>query len=438
MTIYLKTAILNTLVITIIAFALSYLSLSISASILSISISFFTNSIILSKPIFVFLGGLLQNILIYFLFHIKRLQNGMPFLLNNTLFNLGICFSFIVIFYNNMLQKIPLFTRSLQLFLVIFLFLLAIALLIWWRRKITQSYVEKLRVSEVETLYKEISDKDLEIEKLLANNEQLAGIIHKDNKLIPAMELAVRNYLQTATLMKPEDAKQMGTDLLAKLERMSAERTGIIRTYREMNSYRQRCGLTSIDAIIDFMDNRASDLGIEYHYQYDKGLKEMLPAYISEDDAMHLLSDVIENAIIASTHNEKKIVHIHIGFIQGTLFMDISDSGIPFTPETYQNLGTLQYTTHAEQGGSGIGLMHLGELKKRYKFSLHIYEYPETETVYTKKIRILFDKKNHYLIQSYRAKDIRATVIRNDLHIFQYTDSENEISILDNKSKQPI
>lgn len=337
-----------------------------------------------------------------------------------------------------MLQKIPLFTRSLQLFLVIFLFLLAIALLIWWRRKITQSYVEKLRVSEVETLYKEISDKDLEIEKLLANNEQLAGIIHKDNKLIPAMELAVRNYLQTATLMKPEDAKQMGTDLLAKLERMSAERTGIIRTYREMNSYRQRCGLTSIDAIIDFMDNRASDLGIEYHYQYDKGLKEMLPAYISEDDAMHLLSDVIENAIIASTHNEKKIVHIHIGFIQGTLFMDISDSGIPFTPETYQNLGTLQYTTHAEQGGSGIGLMHLGELKKRYKFSLHIYEYPETETVYTKKIRILFDKKNHYLIQSYRAKDIRATVIRNDLHIFQYTDSENEISILDNKSKQPI
>ena len=435
-TVYLKTNLLHTTAISIISFAMSYLALSISAFILSIIVTLSTDFIILSNPYFVFLGGLLQNLLIYLLFRIKRLNNGMPFLLNNTLFNLGICISATVIFYNEILQRILSFTWSIQLIFIIIVPFFAIALLIWWRRKITQSYVEKLRVSEVETLYKEISDKNLEIEKLRANNEQLAGIIHKDNKLIPAMELAVRNYLQTATLMKPEDAQQMGTDLLAKLERMSEERTGIIRTYQEANSYRQRCGLASIDAIVAYMENRATELGIEYHYQYDKGIKEMLPAYIGEDDAMHLLSDVIENAIIASNHNEKKTVHIHIGFIQSTLFMDISDSGIPFDPETYQNLGLLQHTPHKEHGGSGICLKDLGKFKKQYKFSLHIYEYPETEPVYTKKIRILFDKKNHYLIQSYRAGEIRTAITRNDLHIFQYTDTQNEFPTLDDKSKQ--
>lgn len=362
----------------------------------------------------------------------------MPFMKNRNLIKLGtiICALPIFVFIYCYTPNFTLFPHNI-IGLVIIL-LLAIALLIWWRRKLTQSYVEKLRVSEVETLYKEISDRDLEIEKLHANNEQLARIIHKDNKLIPAMELAVRNYLQTATLMKPEDAKQMGSELLAKLERMSEERTGIIRTYQEANSYRQRMGLASIDAIVDYMENRASNLGIDYHYQYDKDIKEKLPAYINEDDAMHLLSDLIENAIIASNHSEKKNIFIHIGILQGTLFMDISDSGISFNPETYQNLGILQHTTHEDQGGSGIGLMDLADLKKDYKFSLQIYEYPPSNSVYTKKIRILFDRKNHFLIQSYRAKEIRSVITRNDLHVFQYVDFENEIDILEDASKRSI
>lgn len=439
MCIFTKNKFPTALATSIFSLAISFLSIIISSLLISIIVTPFCHnpqdSVI---NIYIVLLCFIQYLLIYSLFKIPRLKKGMPFLHRISYTNIGTIICILTLTYLLSLPTLtntlyPIYLTSLLLFTI-----LAIALLIWWRHKITQSYVEKLRVSEVETLYKEISDKDLEIEKLRANNEQLAGIIHKDNKLIPAMELAVRNYLQTATLMKPEDAKQMGTDLLAKLERMSEERTGIIRTYQEANSYRQRCGLTSIDAIVDYMENRAAELGIEYHYQYDKGIKEMLPAYISEDDAMHLLSDIIENALIASTHNEKKSVHIHIGFIQSTLFIDISDSGIPFAPETYQNLGMLQHTTHKEHGGSGIGLMDLGKLKQQYKFSLHIYEYPETEPVYTKKIRILFDKKNHYLIQSYRSGVIRAAITRNDLHIFQYTDTKIEISTLEDKSKRSV
>lgn len=434
-----QTKLTITFISSLISFLISYFSLSLVACIICAALTPFVNDYtLIQSPLIIFIGGIFQFLFIYLLFKKKRLHKGMPFLKypKFTSAVLMTCSFAIIIFLGS--QNIFFNMYSIRLFTLIFFLLLAIALLVWWRRKITQSYVEKLRVSEVESLYKEISDKDLEIEKLRVSNDQLAGIIHKDNKLIPAMELAVRNYLQTAALMKPEDAKQLGADLLANLERMSEDRTGIIRAYQENTSYRQRTGLSSIDAIVDYMENRASSLGIDYHYQYDKGIKEKLSAYISEDDAMHLLSDLIENAIIAASHSEKKVVHIHIGFIQDILFMDISDGGIPFKPETYQNLGMHQHTTHANDGGSGIGLMDLGKLKKQYKFSLQIYEYPIDESVHTKKIRILFDRKNHYLIQSYRAREIRSVVMRNDLHVFQYVDSENEIPILEDKTKRSV
>lgn len=410
-----------------ISFSISLIALAISGFVVSvISTPFiYAKSIINSAVLLT--CGLIQFSLIYLLFKIKRLRNGMPFIQNLNNASLGMELSFLIFLIFIILQAITLPSFLPQFVLFMFILLISMLLLIWWRRKITQSYVEKLRVSEVESLYKEISDKDLEIEKLHANNEQLARIIHKDNKLIPAMELAVRNYLQSASRMEPGIAEQMGMDLLAKLERMSEERTGIIHTYQEKNAYRQRCGLASIDAIIDYMEKRAVAQTISFEYRYDKNVKEMLPAYINEDDAMHLLSDVIENAIIASTHAETKNMLVHIGFIQSNLFMDISDSGIPFTTETFQNFGVLQYTTHKEQGGSGIGLMDLTKLKKKYKFSLHIYEYPDVASVYTKKIRILFDRKNHFLIQSYRAKELRSTLMRNDLHILPFDTSCSEV-----------
>ena len=420
-----KTRLLISFTACLISFILSYITLTISSVITSL---FFTilsiNTTNIPHIYFILPTSIVHLCSIYILFQQKRLQNGMPFIYKGYTPHF-ISFSFILIFtiltIKNVLNNLNYAIKLLILFLM---FLLAIALLIWWRHKITQSYVEKLRVDEVELLYKEISDKDLEIEKLHAHNEQLSGIIHKDNKLIPAMEMAVRNYLQTAALMKPEDARQTGAELLSKLERMAEERTGIIHTYQKNFSYRQRSGLISIDAIVDYMENRASTLGIEYHYQFDKTLKEMLPAFITEDDAMHLLSDLIENAIIAASHSEKKNIHIHIGFIRSILFIDISDSGIPFTPETYEKFGNIQYTTHAEHGGSGIGLMDIAKLKKQYQFSLQIYEYPENETIYTKKIRILFDRKAHYLIQSYRAKELRSAILRNDLHVIPYSDKE--------------
>lgn len=419
-------------IVAVISFSLSYIALAFSGIIISVLITpFCLNISEIPSIYYVSISSILQLLFLHLLFHIKRLRNGMPFIRNNKSINVGISISFFIILLFIYLYNVKsyLFAQRFGGFIIILL--LALALLIWWRRKITQSYVEKLRVSEVEALYKEISDKEHEIEKLHSNNRYLARIIHKDNKLIPAMELAVRNYLQNGMQMKPEDARQYGIDLLAQLQTMAADREGIIQNYHDDYRFRPQIGLYSVDAIIYYMERRAIPHSIRYEYQFDKGLKEVMLSYIDENDAIHLLSDAIENSIIATMHAIKKEIKIHIGFIQDILFMDISDTGLPFEPATYQNFGLLQHTTHKDSGGSGVGLLDIWKLKHKYKISLQIYEYPPDDHEYTKKIRFFFDRRNHFLIQSYRSQEITSLITRSDLHVFPYVEGSDFILTLD-------
>lgn len=425
-----KTSFRITINAMLISFGISYSSLTISGLLLSLLVTPLYQYVTLHQEPFILIGSLLQYLLIYILFQTKRLKNGMPFLLHNSFISMGAFFAFAVIALYVIITYILSAAFSIHFTILVFITFLAIALLIWWRRKLTKSYVDKLRVDEVESLYLKVSDRDLEIDKLKAEVDHLSAIIHKDNKVIPAMDMAVRNYLQNAASMKPEDARQYGNELLIQLEKMTEDRKGILRDYHNAVLYRPQIGLCSVDAIILYMENRALERGIDYSYRFDKDLKDTMLRYISEEDANHLLADVIENAIIATANANTKKIKIHIGFIQDNLFMDISDSGIPFEPETYQNFGTTQHTTHKDTGGSGIGLMDIWKLKKKYKISLQIYEYPPKENGFTKKIRFFFDRKDHFLLQSYRAREVRSAVIRNDLYVFQYVDEENEVAML--------
>ena len=153
----------------------------------------------------------------------------------------------------------------------------------------------------------------------------------------------------------------------------------------------------------------------------NENIKELAINAISEENLLHLLGDLIDNAIIAVKHtNKAKTILIHLAQLQNHFLLEISDSGIPFSLETYQHFGNEQHTTHSVDGGSGIGLMDIWKLKKKYKTSLHIYEYPDDTSIYTKKISFVFDKKNHFLLQTYRYKEVAQNLTRGDLYVFPY------------------
>ena len=62
------------------------------------------------------------------------------------------------------------------------------------------------------------------------------------------------------------------------------------------------------------------------------------------------------------------------------------------------NLGTIPSTTHATEGGSGIGYMTIFKIKSRYKASLIIESFFDN-TLYTKKVSLVFDKQEKYIVK---------------------------------------
>ncbi len=136
---------------------------------------------------------------------------------------------------------------------------------------------------------------------------------------------------------------------------------------------------------------------------------------IAEADLSHLLSDLLENAIIAIKNAESRQILVHLGILYGVPAVEVSDSGSEFSPAIYQDLGLQKHSTHLGHGGSGIGLMDIWQLKKKYAASLHIYEYAKDPAPFTKKISLVFDHKKHYLIRTYRPQELVKIQSRIDL-----------------------
>ena len=116
---------------------------------------------------------------------------------------------------------------------------------------------------------------------------------------------------------------------------------------------------------------------------------------INKEELEILLSDHIKDAIIAINHSENinRSILVKLGKIDRTYSLYIYDSGIEFEKETLSNLGKKPITTHAEEGGTGMGFMNTFDTLRKYEASLIINEYNKpSKDNYTKVIIIKFDK----------------------------------------------
>lgn len=315
----------------IISIAMSLVSFTISSFIFSTLVFFMYSYINVNNLVIIkLLNGFLQYFIIHIPFQFRRLKKGMPFLYELQLNNIGTCISLLILICyiaasisntsdNNYLPFI------IPLFLI---FPCALLLISWWRAIITRNYRRKLQQFEMQKLKNELVQKEQEITRLLENNKALAQIIHRDNKLIPAMELAVNTFLQNQNTLSPQQLKEQGLALAAHLQTMSQERKFNLTEYQT--------------------------------------------------------------------------------------------NGQPFLPEFFQDFGLKAHTTHAGNGGSGIGLMDIWKLKKKYRASLVITEYAPGTYSYTKQISLIFDAKKHYIIQTYRRRELGQIRFRDDLYIFPY------------------
>jgi len=366
-------------------------------------------------------SGIIQTILYSLFLKNKRINNGILSIIKNRQLYTGLFISILVMFpiiYISINNVNPLL---IQIIIVFLLAVLSYSLLFYWRHRITQMYREKLRKANERSMLDEINEHKLTIEKLQADNKCLASIVHADNKLIPAMLTSVTAYLENHDNLTSDELASRGLELSEQLQHMAMNRQDIIDLHPKETSFLPKSGLHTVDGMLSFMETRAKENHITYKVTINENIKETAVSALNEEDLLRLLGDLIDNAIIASKHSDdRKAILIHMATLQNHFLLEISDSGIPFSIETYQHFGNEQYTTHGDSGGSGIGLMDIWKIKKNYKASLHIYEYPNDLGIYTKKISFLFDRKNHFLLQTNRYKEIMKELTRGDLYVFPY------------------
>lgn len=402
---------------TSIAYAIYYvISNTISFLVPIFLLPFFYLDINIPYLYILVINNLITILVTHSLFKIKRLRSGFPVLASKKFINISMTICLLVL----IIKTVDcLYIRQEQnfLFLPLATILLALLLFTWWQKQITKSYIEKLRKLEVQSLYDELEEKERQIQKLVADNESLSRIIHKDNKLIPAMENAVINFLSTEDFHNPDKLKQYGLELTQKLQDMTRDRRGILNSYDSECHNLRLTGHVSLDAILVYMQKKADANHIIFECRHTPETIDYLLTKISEDDLTHLLSDLMENAIISMRKQGNGRLQITFGKLQKEAYISIADSGIPFDIATLHSFGLQPHTTHKDSGGSGIGLMDIWKIKRKYRATIQIQEYEKHTTNFTKRILFSFNAKNHYVIQSFRHAEISNTQTRGDLYI---------------------
>ncbi|UOO38218.1 hypothetical protein IZU99_02890 [Oscillospiraceae bacterium CM] len=165
----------------------------------------------------------------------------------------------------------------------------------------------------------EVSDaKNQENEQLRQQVNALSKIIHKDNKLIPALDYAVRQYLLTAeTETDPAVRLSKAKSLLAQVEAASQERRGILTDYETGSKKLPETSVPSVDSLLLYMFQKAKEQGVVFDVSVTGSVKYLIEKVASEQDVNTLLADLIENAAIAMKRCPAKNLMVHIGIADG-------------------------------------------------------------------------------------------------------------------------
>ncbi len=384
------------LLVTVISLSINYIIFSIS-TFLAYNIVIFTNIQNIYFSLFLILMVYLSLIALFS--RIKRFKKGLIFLQKNLqneyidilILNIGI----MILFCTAILSE---YDKMINRKVYVSMLIITVMMFVIIQKSLQLYYKQKLQEREVEEIKEEIKNKDKEIEELEKENLKLSktnhSIAHKQKSL---------KYELEQLLLKNEIADE--NRIKEKIENISKE------MQKETASIElTKTNIDEIDNMLKYMQSECVKNKIDFQLQVHGNIHHMINKYIEKSDLEILLADHIKNAIIAINHSENinRSILVRLGLIDGFYSVYIYDSGIEFEIETLINLGNKPSTTHADDGGTGMGFMNTFDTLRKSKASLIIEEYGKpTKDNFTKLIKVIFDNKNEYKISSYREKEIQ-------------------------------
>lgn len=385
-------------------------SILITTVSLSINYIIYTMSTIISfivfkvinvenKYIIIILIILIYMILMGFLYKIKRFSKGISFLKKNKdneyfeilILNISTTFFLSFAFFTNANIEAM---KSIFVYIVIFSILMFITI----QKSLQLYYKQELLKQNLEESKKDIENKDKKIEELGKENFKLHKKIHSINHSIESLEYKLDMLSQKSEIASEIDIR----DRINEISKMIEEDKVVIEL--------TKTNIEIIDDILKNMQSKCIKNNIDFELKINGNIHHMINNIISKKDLEILIADLIKNAIIAISYsdNVNKSILVRLGVIDGIYSLYVYDTGIEFNIETLLNLGIKPSTTHADNGGTGMGFMNTFDTLNKYKASIIIEELgKESKDNYTKAVIIKFDKNNNYKINSYRAEKIK-------------------------------
>ena len=392
-TIFSESNLVNSILTTIVSLSINY-----SIELVVIMICFLIKKVINISNDYVelLIIGLLHIVLLCSIFSIKKFKYGISFLQKNTKDEyLDIVMLFISVIILFLAIGIANYGYDMTSTVAVKIIFSAIIMFITIKKSLHIYYKQKLLVQELEETKKELINKTAELKELEAENlnfkKKSHSLIHQQK----ALEYKIQQIL-TQTEIGKEEAGEV-KDKLEKINEAIYKEKEIIEL--------DKTGITEIDDMLKYMQSECNKNKIEFILQLKGNIHQMVNNAVSKEDLEILLADHIKNAIIAINHtqNINRTIMVKLGKIESIYGIKFYDSGAEFELETLDNLGNKPSTTHAEEGGTGMGFMNTFETLKKYKASLIIEEYNKpSKDNYTKVISINFDNKNEFKIKSYR------------------------------------
>lgn len=400
-----KEKILYSLLISTISLSMNYVLFSISIfinfiinQITNISNEFITIIFIMAVYIFLTLNVL----------KIKRIQKGINFLkekVEDEYFSIIIVnISVIILFLISILEYYEtLLARKLGTTLIIFSIIMCITI----QKSLQLYYKHKMLIKTLEQTKEELEKAKSDVKKLEEENLNFSKISHTIAHKQKALQHKLEMLSKSNNNIETEKIKKQINDVTKELK-------------QSRNVELTKTGIEEIDNMLDYMQSECIKNNIEFQLQVSGNIYHMINNYISKDDLETILADHIKDAIIAIKHTEttnRKIL-VRLGKINGVYAVYFCDTGVEFEINTLMELGKKPATTYKDEGGTGMGFMNTFDTLEKTKASLIIEEMSRPkENNFTKIIKVVFDNKKEYKIESYRYQEIEKQKTRNNLII---------------------
>ncbi len=328
----------------------------------------------------------------FVLFKIKRFKSAIVPLKNDGTYD-ALTFAGIIsifamtLFYISSNMKIGIMELSF-----LFLAFSTLTLIIGWRRVITRRYRQQIMHRNIEHLEKALASSQQEQRNVIEKNEELAKIIHRDNKLIPSMMIAVENCIKGGSAADAQG-------VLDELKKLYEERTDAVLSIVESATPLKKTGDFTIDSIMEFLRSIGTKHKAEMSVEAkDNAVALLREKFIDVTELNTMLCDLGENALIAAKGGKVKF---YFDCPDNMPQISIYDSGEPFAVQVLAEMGKRKITTHINDGGSGTGLFQTFKILKTYAASFIIDE-ADCGEEFTKRVIIIPDGKGRHVIRSCR------------------------------------